>query len=133
MEIGHVASIALMPSLWSTPVVQAVLTGLVAVLGTIVGSVVTYIFQRKTAERSERFARDEWLLQQRMDTYSAFSEVLMDFRGAQYNRWYRLRDDPNGEDGAVLAEQTEPFSTSRPGWRSARVASGACLPRWTTR
>ncbi|MFE9018115.1 PH domain-containing protein [Streptomyces sp. NPDC007808] len=27
----------------------------------------------------------------------------------------------------------EPFSTSRPGWRSARVASGACLPRWTTR
>lgn len=28
---------------------------------------------------------------------------------------------------------SEPFSTSRPGWRSARVASGACLPRWTTR
>ncbi|WP_406395941.1 alpha-galactosidase [Streptomyces sp. NBC_00887] len=28
---------------------------------------------------------------------------------------------------------TEPFSTSRLGWRSAHVASGACLPRWTTR
>jgi hypothetical protein len=70
------------------------------VLGTIAGSVVTYIFQRRAAERSERFARDGWLLQQRMDAYSTFSEVVMDFRGAQYNRWYRLRDDPDGEGGA---------------------------------
>jgi isopentenyldiphosphate isomerase len=33
----------------------------------------------------------------------------------------------------ITLRLSEPFSTSRPGWRSARVASGACLPRWTTR
>ncbi|MGI5292823.1 hypothetical protein ACQEVF_57265 [Nonomuraea polychroma] len=89
---------------------QAVLTGLVAVFGTIVGSIVTFIFQRKTAERAERFARDEWLLQQRMAAYSAFTEVLLDFRAAQFGRWYRLRDDPDGEKGAqFIAARDESY------------------------
>ncbi|MBB6557203.1 hypothetical protein [Nonomuraea rubra] len=89
---------------------QAVLTSLVAILGTVVGSVITFIFQRKAAERAEIFARNEWLLQQRMETYSTFSQLLMDLRAAQYNRWYRLRDDPDGEGGAsFIAARDESY------------------------
>lgn len=85
---------------------QAVLSSLVAVFGTVLGSVITYTFQRRAAAEAVRAARDEWLLQQRMDAYADFSEVLMEFRAAQYDRWHRSQEDPDGERAAAARDES---------------------------
>lgn len=38
---------------------EVLLASLIAVIGTLLGSVTTYLFQRQTVERAERFARQE--------------------------------------------------------------------------
>ena len=63
------------------------LTSLVAVAGTLLGSALTYVFQRRTAGRAERFARDERLRQERMSAYSAFAEAVMEYRHEELQVW----------------------------------------------
>jgi hypothetical protein len=73
---------------------QGVLTGLFAVVGTLVGSVVTYFLQRRNAEHVERFAREQRLWQERLQAYSAFAESTIEYRRTQYDRWHRHDEDP---------------------------------------
>jgi hypothetical protein len=68
---------------------QGVLTGLFAVLGTLVGSVVTYLLQRRSAEHAERSALQQRLWQERLQAYSAFAEAAIEYRRTQYDRWHR--------------------------------------------
>ena len=42
-------------------------------MGTLLGSTVTYVFQRVNAGRVEKFARDERLRQERIAAYSGFA------------------------------------------------------------
>jgi hypothetical protein len=63
------------------------LTGLVAVAGTLLGSALTYLFQRRTAGRAERFARDERLRRERISAYSAFAEAVMAYRHEELQVW----------------------------------------------
>ncbi|MFB9830785.1 hypothetical protein [Actinoallomurus acaciae] len=86
---------------------QGVLTGLFAVVGTVVGSVVTYLLQRRNAERAERFARDQRLWQERLQAYGAFAEALVEYRRAQYDRWHRHKEDPSS--GAYIDARTESY------------------------
>lgn len=76
---------------------EAVWGSAVAVLGTLLGSAVTYAFQRDASRRSERFARSEALRQERMAAYSAFAAALEDYRRGQSDRWYRRAVDPGGD------------------------------------
>nr|WP_206442743.1 hypothetical protein [Streptomyces boncukensis] len=71
-------------------------TSVVAVAGTLLGSVVTHVFQRSAARRSERFARSEALRQERIATYSACAAALEEYRRGQTERWYRKREDADG-------------------------------------
>lgn len=52
---------------------QGLLASVIAVVGTLLGSTVTYVFQRVNAGRVERFARDERLRQERIAAYSGFA------------------------------------------------------------
>jgi hypothetical protein len=52
---------------------EAVLTGLIAVAGTLLGSLSTYVFQRQTAERAQIYTRDERLWQEQLTSCSAFA------------------------------------------------------------
>lgn len=79
---------------WETDGVQALLVSLIAVAGTLLGSTTTYLFQRLSAGRTERFARDERLRQERMATYSAFAGALTAHRRAVVNLWFCRHDDP---------------------------------------
>jgi hypothetical protein len=77
--------------------VEAIWTSAVAVAGTLLGSVITHTFQRLSARRNELFTRSEALRQERMATYSAFAAAAEDYRHGQAYRWYRKKEDPDGE------------------------------------
>jgi hypothetical protein len=61
-------------------------TALIAIIGTIVGASVSYLFQRLNVSRGEEFARAERLRSSRIDAYSAYAEKLMDWRRSQVVR-----------------------------------------------
>jgi hypothetical protein len=86
---------------------QGVLTGLFAVVGTLVGSVVTYLLQRRNAEHAERSAREQRLWQERLQAYSAFAEAAIEFRRSQYDRWHRHDEDPSSS--AYVEARTESY------------------------
>lgn len=65
----------------------SVFTSLIAVLGTLLGAIVTYSFQQRTTQRAERFARHERLRQERMSAYSGFAEAAMEYRHEELTRW----------------------------------------------
>jgi hypothetical protein len=89
------------------------LTSLIAVTGTLLGSVVTYVFQRRTTGRAEQFTRDERLRQERLSAYSAFAEAVMEYRHEQLTQWLRRHGEliePSPE--ANRAEQGRPRATA---------------------
>lgn len=67
-------------------------SGIFAIIGVALGSVLTYLVQDRMARRAEDFARRERLRRERMDVYSTFAAGTMDARRAQINRWYQRRD-----------------------------------------
>ncbi|GGT23972.1 hypothetical protein [Streptomyces purpureus] len=67
-------------------------TALIAVLGTLLGAVVTHFFQARSTERAAALARDEQLRQERISTYSAFAGAVIEYRRSQNDRWFRTMD-----------------------------------------
>ncbi|MCT2590802.1 hypothetical protein LHJ74_12915 [Streptomyces sp. N2-109] len=84
---------------------EALWASVVAVGGTLMGAVITHVFQRSASQRGELFARSEALRQERMTTYSSFAAVLEDYRHGQAGRWYSGQEDPDG--AAYLAARDE--------------------------
>lgn len=68
-----------------------------AVAGTLLGSVLTYAFQRLAAGRSELFARAEELRKERVATYSGYAAAVEEYRHGQATRWYVRAERPDGE------------------------------------
>jgi hypothetical protein len=73
-------------------------TAVIAVIGTLLGSVVTHVLQRRANERSAAASRAERLRLERISAYSAFAGALVDFRRGQNDRWHRARDTPGSSD-----------------------------------
>lgn len=69
---------------------DAIWTSAVAVAGTLLGSVVTYPFQR-LASRQQR------LNEERIVAYTAFATAVEAFRYGQAERFFRWQDDPGSE------------------------------------
>lgn len=90
--------------------VETVAASVIAVLGTLLGSSVTHVFQRRAAQRTEQFTRDEKLRQERLDAYSAYAGTLLNYRRSLIDRWC-FEHEPEksiGEDEtAVLARSYE--------------------------
>lgn len=76
---------------------EAIWASVVAVGGTLMGAVITHLFQRFSSGRSESFARSEALRQERIATYSSFAAAAEDYRHGQADRWYRMKQDPDGD------------------------------------
>ncbi|NLU71009.1 hypothetical protein [Streptomyces sp. HNM0574] len=83
----------------------ALWTSVVAVAGTLLGSVITHVFQRLAARRNETFTRAEALRQERIATYVAFAAAAEEFRRGQADRWFRRQEDPEG-DAFLTARDT---------------------------
>lgn len=85
---------------------EAVVASVVAVIGTLLGSSVTHVFQRRTTERSEEFARAERLRQERIDAYCAYAGALLDYRRVLVHRWFVLNEEERcDEDSPELREE----------------------------
>ncbi|WP_381798306.1 hypothetical protein [Streptomyces niveus] len=67
---------------------------LVAVLGTILGVVVTHLFQRTSSERAQNFTLSQQLRSERLAVYSDFAGAVTELRRGQQDRWHRRREDP---------------------------------------
>lgn len=73
-------------------------TALIAVIGTLLGSVATHFFQRQAADRTAALTRAEQLRQERISAYSDFAGALVDYRRAQNDRWHRKAEAPDSAD-----------------------------------
>lgn len=71
---------------------NAVLGSLIAVLGTLLGSFSTYLFQQRTAMRAEAVAREERLRQERLAAYSEFAAAVTELKRAVVAVWLRQSD-----------------------------------------
>lgn len=64
--------------------------------GTLLGSTITFMFQRANTARAERFARDERLRQDRIAAYSAFAQAITELRRGVITYWFRKQEDRDG-------------------------------------
>lgn len=87
-------------------------TSVVAVVGTLLGSVITHAFQRLASRRGEVFARSEALRQERIVTYSAFAAAMEDYRHGQAERWYRMMEDPDGDAFVAARDEAHRLRTA---------------------
>ncbi|MEI7032330.1 hypothetical protein [Streptomyces pratensis] len=91
---------------------EGIWTSVVAVGGTLLGVMITQLFQRLASGRSELFARSEALRQERIATYSSFAAALEDYRHGQAGRWYRMRQDPEGEAFVAARDEAHRLRTA---------------------
>ncbi|MCN9241215.1 hypothetical protein NGF19_10505 [Streptomyces sp. RY43-2] len=61
-------------------------------LGTLLGSALTHLSQRRTVLRAERFTRSERLRQERIDAYCAYGGALANYRRGQMDYWFAMHD-----------------------------------------
>jgi hypothetical protein len=73
---------------------QTLFAGLIAILGTLLGSTTSFLFQRRSADRAEEFARAERLRQERLMAYSAYAGAITELKRGIIGCWFRRRDTP---------------------------------------
>ncbi|MFD3803643.1 hypothetical protein ACFWSF_10635 [Streptomyces sp. NPDC058611] len=85
---------------------NAILTSVIAVLGTLLGSTVTHVFQQRSARRTERAALDAQLRRERLDVYGTYAGLLVDFRQAALHHWFCVHEGRDAEDEAALRKRS---------------------------
>ncbi|MEU7860018.1 hypothetical protein [Nonomuraea sp. NPDC049141] len=104
---------------------EAVLAGAVAVVGTLLGSIVTHWLQRRTTDQMEMRSRERNLRQERIEAYGAFAVASTTYRQARITRWYRQQDDPQGPTyHEARAESDRAQGTARHALFRAQIIAG---------
>ncbi|MFD5245740.1 hypothetical protein ACFWIW_14405 [Amycolatopsis sp. NPDC058340] len=85
---------------------NAWLTSLIAVAGTLLGSTSTFLFQRLNTARTERFTRDERLRQDRTEACVDFAGAITGLRRGAVSLWL-LRRRAAADDEDLRAAFTE--------------------------
>lgn len=83
---------------------EIIVTSVVAVVGTLLGSLATHYFQRRNRADAERFERNERLRQERVIAYTAFGGSLVSLRRANVDRWFAIHDQRDGDPGSLRYE-----------------------------
>jgi hypothetical protein len=86
-----------------TLVAEAV-SSIVAVVGTLLGATLTYLFQRRSTDRAMTVEFLRQLRAERLAAYAAFSTACTEYRRGQYNRWHQQIGSPDSPQ-AVEARQ----------------------------
>jgi hypothetical protein len=94
--------------------VNSVLISLIAVAGTLLGSLTTYVFQRRTAAHVEAVGRRERLRQDRLVACGDFAAAVTEVKRAVITAWFR-RDARDEQWRAAMTEAD----------RTGAVAEGA--------
>ncbi|WP_432093782.1 hypothetical protein [Streptomyces sp. bgisy100] len=77
---------------------EAVAASVIAVLGTLLGSGITHVFQRRASDRNEQFARDERRRQEMLDACSAYAGLLVNYRRTLIHRWFFAHEGRTDEN-----------------------------------
>ncbi|MCY0948006.1 hypothetical protein [Streptomyces sp. H27-S2] len=85
---------------------NAIVTSVIAVLGTLLGSTVTHVFQQRSARRMERNALEAQLRQERLDVYGTYAGLLVDFRQAALHHWFCVHEGRDADDEAALRKRS---------------------------
>ncbi|RSN29352.1 hypothetical protein DL990_24370 [Amycolatopsis sp. WAC 01416] len=85
---------------------NAWLTSLIAVAGTLLGSTSTFLFQRLNTARADRFTREERLRQDRTEACADFAGAITGLRRGAVSLWL-LRQRATATDEDVRAAFTE--------------------------
>jgi hypothetical protein len=74
-----------------------------------------HLAQRRSDERTERFAHAERLRQERIDTYCADAGALLTYRRLLVLRWFVVHEDrPEQNTPALIAPTDSPCGVSPP-------------------
>lgn len=90
---------------------EVVIAGGIAVLGTLLGSLTTHLFQQRTIARSEQFTRAERLRQDRIDSYSAFGGALANYRRGHMDLWFVQHARAAAPDVAEMRREEQRLRT----------------------
>lgn len=85
----------------------AVFAATIAVAGTLLGSALTYVFQRQTSERAAVLSFAHQLRQDRLPVYSAFAESAILFRKSEIDRWAAHDVDPGSEQYRIARAESD--------------------------
>ncbi|GHC68139.1 hypothetical protein GCM10010349_41830 [Streptomyces flavofungini] len=85
---------------------EVVLAAAVAVVGTLMGSVITYLLQVRTAEHGERNRNTEQLRQERLTAFCAVADALHSVRRAEHDRWRHEQESPGGAEAIEARERS---------------------------
>ncbi|MEV7021922.1 hypothetical protein [Kitasatospora sp. NPDC093558] len=85
---------------------NAIVTSIIAVLGTLMGSTVTHVFQRRAALRAERNAGLERGRQERLEVFGAYAGTLVQFRQAALHHWFCVHEGRDAEDEVELRRRS---------------------------
>jgi hypothetical protein len=77
---------------------QAVLTGLIGVAGALLGSLTTYLFQNRAAERLQAFEREERRRQEQVDACTGFAAAVTELKRGLVTLRFQSQHDPRGEE-----------------------------------
>ncbi|MFF9217458.1 hypothetical protein [Streptomyces viridosporus] len=78
-----------------------------AVAGTLLGSFLTFLFQRKATDRAEAFTWRRLTREERLTAYSSFAEAVVAYRRAQYDPFHRGIEDRDSP--AFVDAKTESY------------------------
>ncbi|WJV44258.1 hypothetical protein [Streptomyces flavofungini] len=85
---------------------EVVLAAAIAVVGTLMGSVITYLLQVRTAEHGERRRNREQLRQERLTAFCAVVDALHSVRRAEHDRWRHEQESPEGAEAIEARERS---------------------------
>ncbi|GAA4709711.1 hypothetical protein APR04_001034 [Promicromonospora umidemergens] len=91
---------------------EIIVTSIVAVVGTLLGSLATHYFQRRNRADAERFERNERLRQERVSAYTTYGGALVSLRRAQIDRWYAVHEERQSADPDAIRYETYRLRTS---------------------
>ncbi|MCY0934792.1 hypothetical protein [Streptomyces sp. H34-S4] len=94
---------------------EAIIASAIAVLGTLLGSGVTFAFQQRVADRGQEFTRSEKLRQERLDAYTSYAGALVNFRRTLVHLWfctYARTDEQTYEDPGPVAMRSYELRSS---------------------
>lgn len=77
----------------------------IAVIGTLLDSGITCVFQRRTTAYGEESARRERLRQERTDAYRTYAGALHNYRRMPVHRWFVEHEGPDEEDVPSLPRE----------------------------
>lgn len=91
---------------------EIIVTSIVAVVGTLLGSLATHYFQRRNRADAERFEHNERLRQERVSAYTAFGGALVNLRRARMDRWFATNDEGQSADPEAIRYETYRLRTN---------------------